>query len=169
MRCRWSAWLLGSVLILTGCTEVDRQGNRQQAGADWQAALHGRQALVYRKRCVEAIERRRARLAHPLGALPEALNGQTCQHPALREFALEEAQTAQVRGSVIRLNPDRLSGYTLAVRGRDGELYTYVDRGVAAATAEQAGTFGPVRGADLLPPDSDEAGTAQPRVTEGEE
>lgn len=160
-RCRWSSGLLGSVLVLTGCMDTS-----PQTQADWQAVRYGQDALSYRKRCVEAIERRRAQINHPQGHLPTALDGETCQSAALREFALDDTQTGKVEASVIELDRSRLSGYTLGITGKDGETYTYVDRGIAEAEAEQAGTFESAAQAGLVTTEPAEPGTPEPQLTD---
>lgn len=160
-RYRWFSGLLGSMLVLTGCMNPG-----PQSGADWQAARYKQDALVYRQRCVEAIERRRAQIGHPQGHLPAALDGGTCQSPVLREFALDGTQAQRVTASVIKLDRTRLSGYTLAITGRDGETHTYVDRGIAEAEAEQAGTFELADQAGLVTTQPAAPGTPEPQLTD---
>ena len=61
----------------------------------------------------------------------------------LGDYSVARTQAAQagVKDSVIRLDPSRLSGFTLEVEALDGQTLTYIDRGKTAAAAEQAGTF----------------------------
>ncbi len=61
-----------------------------------------------------------------------------------------------MKGSVIRLDPSRLSDFTLEIETLDGHTLTYKDRGKVAAAAEQAGTFGPDNSGQVVPADLDD-------------
>ncbi|ACO47500.1 hypothetical protein [Deinococcus deserti] len=146
--------VLGS-LVLSGCEAAERKHYEQR-----QLTLDRNNAQFYLSQCVQAIERRRAQPGVAQGRLPRKLDGTNCENPLLGDYALDPAQGRIIEKSVIRLDSSRLSSYTIEVHGRDGEVYTYVDRGRAAAEAEQAGTFA----------DSSAGGTVSPPpdVTEGE-
>ncbi|MPY67307.1 hypothetical protein F8S09_11490 [Deinococcus sp. SDU3-2] len=135
MRTRYG-WALAGALVLTGCEEATRKYDEDRA-----TRLAGDNALYYRARCVEAIERFRVKPGPNEGTLPRTLDGQSCESPVLNEYALSAEQAELVQSSVIRLDPTRLSAYTIVIQGKDGKTYDYRDRGTAEAAAEQAGTF----------------------------
>ncbi|GGK35976.1 hypothetical protein GCM10008955_32420 [Deinococcus malanensis] len=148
-------WLLLGLLVLPGCDAAEKKHYEQR-----QQTLDRNNARYYLTQCVQAIERRRAVLGASEGQLPGQLNGKSCESRLLGDYSLDPTQGNIIKKSVIKLDDSRLSAYTIEVHGRDGELYTYVDRGIAAASAEQAGTFA----------DSSDGGTrpAQPDHTEGD-
>jgi len=127
--------LMGLLVLLVGCE------NREASKARAEQELLHENAVKYRSRCVEAIERYRARYAPNSRTVPRSLHGVSCGNAALAEYALTSEAGRTVESSVIEVNPSRLSGYTIRIEGKNGKTYTYVDRGIAAATAEQAGTF----------------------------
>lgn len=163
---RHCGWLLAGALILSGCEEAERahdERREQQLARD--------NALYYRERCVEAIERRRVVPGPDEGKLPGALDGQNCQSPQLGNYALSAEQGRAVRSSVIRLDPTRLSAYTVEVVGQDGKTYSYRERGLAEAAEEQAGTFDDSSAGGTLPTPAEPADgdPQQPGVSEGTE
>lgn len=163
MRTRYG-WALAGVLILTGCEEATRKYDEERA-----AGLARDNALYYRQRCVEAIERRRVVPGPTEGQLPRALDGQSCESPALNEYALSAEQAELVQSSVIRLDPTRLSAYTVVIRGKDGKTYEYRDRGTAEAAAEQAGTFGDSSAGGTLPAPTRPEEEGSPEVSENDQ
>ncbi|GGM20861.1 hypothetical protein [Deinococcus aerophilus] len=122
------------LLLLSACTRPV-QVSAQQSN----------EVRVYRymARCVQSIERRRVQPGTSRPGLPAELHGQSCEGPVLGDYSVSRTSAAQagVKNSVIRLDPSRLSGFTLEVESLDGQTLTYVDRGKTAAAAEQAGTF----------------------------
>ncbi|MFC4638434.1 hypothetical protein [Deinococcus hohokamensis] len=132
-----AASVLAVALLLAGCQSeedyrLERQQQRMEANALW-----------YRQSCVEAVERFRAQTRPDRPGLPPALEGQSCQSPALGDYTLTPEAGEKVRSSLIQLDPSRLSDYVIQVVGLNGKAYTYRDNGKAAAAAEQAGTFTP--------------------------
>jgi len=154
-------WVLAGVL-LAGCEKAEQAHYERR-----EQQLRHDNAVYVRQLCVEAIERRRSQPGADIERLPRALNGASCQSAALGDYALGEDTGELVRSSVIRLDSTRLSAYTLDVVSLDGERFRYQDRGTAAATAEQAGTFD---GVDSVPagPDSSEGDPDRPEVSEGD-
>lgn len=159
-------WRYGGVLVaallLAGCEKAEQAHYERR-----EQQLRHDNALYVRGLCVEAIERRRSQPGADIEQLPRALDGQSCQSPALGDYALGEDSGKLVRSSVIRLDPTRLSAYTLDVVSLDGERLTYQDRGVAAAAAEQAGTYGEA-GSVPAGPDASEGDPNRPEVSEDE-
>ncbi|MFC4425105.1 hypothetical protein [Deinococcus navajonensis] len=156
-----SAALLGA-LLLPACAATEKTQDHERSEA---------LARRYMARCVQAIERRRVQPGPRQGLLPVTLDGQTCQSPVLEDYALSERDDALVKTSVIRLDPSRLSEYTINITTLDGETITYVDRGKAAAAAEQAGTFGDSSrgGALAAGPDGTEGDLNQAELPEAQE
>ncbi|MCP2013968.1 hypothetical protein L1280_001105 [Deinococcus sp. HSC-46F16] len=163
MRTRYG-WALAGVLALTGCEEATRKYDEERA-----TRLAHDNALYYRERCVEAIERFRVQPGPNEGTLPRALDGQSCESPVLNEYALSAEQAATVESSVIRLDPTRLSAYTIVIRGKDGETYDYRDRGTAEAAAEQAGTFEDSSAGGTLPAPDRPEDEGSPEVSEADQ
>lgn len=159
-------WALAGVLVLTGCEEATRKYDEERA-----TRLAGDNARYYRQKCVEAIERFRVKPGPNEGTLPRALDGQNCESPLLNEYALSAEQAELVQSSVIRLDPTRLSAYTVVIQGKDGETYDYRDRGTAEAAAEQAGTFGDSSAGGTLPPPAtpEDSDQNRPQVSESGE
>lgn len=159
-------WVLAGVLILTGCEDAERPHDGRL-----DAQLAHERALTFRQRCVEAIERLRVLPGPDQGQLPRSLEGQSCQSPVLKNYALPPEQAEKVQSSVIRLDPTRLSAYTVVIEGKNGETYEYRDRGTAEAAAEQAGTFEDSSAGGTLPAPAgpDEGGTDLPEVSENDQ
>ncbi|PTA67247.1 hypothetical protein C8263_13110 [Deinococcus arcticus] len=143
--------------LLCSCQGTFTAHNERRA-----AQLKHDNALYYRTQCIEALERARAVSARQ--ELPAALSGQSCQSPALGDYALRADLAGTVKTSVITLDPGRLSDYTLVVTGLNGQTYDYVDRGDAEAQAEQAGTFEATPPDVVTPAESGEA--SEPTVDE---
>ncbi|MFD1733129.1 hypothetical protein ACFSC4_21455 [Deinococcus malanensis] len=116
-------WLLLGLLVLPGCDAAEKKHYEQR-----QQTLDRNNARYYLTQCVQAIERRRAVLGASEGQLPGQLNGKSCESRLLGDYSLDPTQGNIIKKSVIKLDDSRLSAYTIEVHGRDGELYTYVDR-----------------------------------------
>jgi len=127
--------LIGTVLLLAGCE------SREESRARAEQELMHANALKYRKMCVEAIERYRARFMPDSNTIPRTLHGATCESSLLGDYRLLPEVGRTVKSSLIEVDTSRLSGYTIKIEGKNGKTYTYVDRGVTAAMTEQAGTL----------------------------
>lgn len=119
---------------LSSCSGMFERHNQNRA-----LQLQHDNALYFRRKCVEALER--ARAVSATQTLPRALGGQPCTSPLLGDYAVGQELAATVKGSVILLDATRLSDYQVTVTGLNGQSYQYIDRGDADAAAEQAGTF----------------------------
>lgn len=155
--------VLAAALLLAGCEKAEQAHYEQRE----QKLRHDNAAYV-RELCVEAIERRRSQPGENIERLPRTLDGQSCQSPALGDYALTADTGETVRSSTIRLDPSRLSAYTIEVVSLDGERLVYQDRGTAAAAQEQAGTFGEA-GSVPAGPDPSADDPDRPEVSAGDE
>ncbi|GGN30966.1 hypothetical protein [Deinococcus daejeonensis] len=114
-------------------------GMFEKHNADRAEKLKIDNALYFRTQCIQALERARA-TATPQ-QLPAGLNGQPCTSALLGDYAISQDMGDTIRSSVITLDPNRLSDYTLTVTSLNGKTFSYVDRGDAEAAAEQEGTY----------------------------
>lgn len=126
--------LLTLPVLLASCSGTFEAHNEKRA-----RQLRHDNALYFRTQCVTALERARA-TATPQ-QLPAGLNGQPCTSALLGDYALSADMAATVKASVVTLDPQRLSDYTVTVTSLNDETFRYVDRGDAEADAEQAGTY----------------------------
>lgn len=154
--------LLTTLLFLSACTQPVKAQEQQRSEA---------QARLYMARCVEAVERRRVQPGTPQQQLPLALHGQSCESPVLGDYAVVTTGQSRAKSSVIRLDPSRLSEFTLEVVTLGGQTLTYKDDGKAAAAAEQAGTFEAAHSArtGLTGGDDTDHTLNQPKIQEGQE
>ncbi|GGL06494.1 hypothetical protein [Deinococcus radiotolerans] len=114
-------------------------GMFEKHNADRAEQLKIDNALYFRTQCIQALERARA-TATPQ-QLPAKLNGQPCTSDVLGDYALSADMARTITSSVVTLDPERLSDYTITVTSLNGKTFRYVDRGDAEAAAEQAGTY----------------------------
>lgn len=132
---RWrTGALLGGLAVtglLSGCTSAE------QVKKDRQAQTQRIQATRYRQLCVAAIERYRVADGRS-GQDLSPLNGQACASPLLAPYGAVRERAATVQDSLISIDPERLSDYTVRITGLDGQAYVYRDDGKRAAALQEA-------------------------------
>lgn len=156
---------LGASLVLSGCLLVGCDtAAEKKSSTDVKVQ---QDAEFYLRSCARSLEALRTRPEGD-GTLPAAVAGQPCDSAALGDYNLPAEMSDTVKSSVIRIDDERLSAYTIEITGLDGKLYSYRDRGVHAAQQEEDAIYADDK-STVFPQEraEDEKRTGGPRLEEG--